>query len=569
MKKLLLIITSFFLFLGVGAQTSVWDGSASAWSKGDGTKDNPFLIESAAHLAYLSQQTAMSQTYDGHYFRLETDIDLNNRAWIPVGGRNMQGNESGYPFRGVFDGNNKTVSNLSVNFPNQKCIGLFGSLYGATIKNLNISGNISYIGKEYFGAIAGDIDQCQIINCSNQSNIIVNDGGFIGGIVGRANDSFFWKCSNNGNISGTSRIAGIVGDAGDCIINDCNNKGQISAEHTTGGIGGYVGDITFINCYNNGSVEATTTNGGCGGIAGSIYQSSSSLCTITNCYNTGTLTGIKDVGGIVGEVSYSISLNNSYNMGIITANNNFGAIIGKIGTNTDVSNCYYLNTCIAKNNDYGISQTSENMKTQLFVNTLNASQDVTPWKIDNSQNDSYPVLIVSPYVKTLAATNITDRLALLNGIVLKGEEEIVSQGFRFKKYGTSSYSTEIVNGNNISSSIICESASGYIFQAFATTASGTYYGDEQTFVTTGTAGIENVDQSKSAVYPNPSSTYIHIPYRYGNEESVLYIYDNSGKQVDIKILNVSDTEMTIDVSSLKKGVYFYKLNNASGKFVVN
>ena len=588
MKKLLLIITSFFLFLGVGAQTSVWDGSASAWSKGDGTKDNPYLIESAAHLAYLSQQTAMKQAYEGLYFRLETDIDLNNIEWTPIGGRNMLGEEaySNY-FSGFFDGNNKTVSNLKIDTPDKDYTGLFGavesysvipevkdlSVISGIVKGSHAAGVICYLGGRIIncsnaatveavnsgaGIVADGSFDCEIIGCVNSGNI---SGYSVGGIVETAYDCLIHNCRNSGNISG-DYASGIV-EAGDGKIMNCRNDGDVTGGNIAGIVRYDLGDgVIILSCVNTGNLTGTSTTGG---IASYI---DSPVSIIRNCYNTGTISSTLRSGAIVGGAE-ECTVENCYNIGTVSGTSRSGAIVGS-AENAVFTNCHYLNTCIAKNNDYGISQTSENMKTQLFVNTLNASQDVTPWKIDNSQNDSYPVLIVSPYVKTLAATNITDRLALLNGIVLKGEEEIVSQGFRFKKYGTSSYSTEIVNGNNISSSIICESASGYIFQAFATTASGTYYGDEQTFVTTETAGIEEVDQSKSAVYPNPSSTYIHIPYKYGKERSVLlYVYDNSGKQVDIKILNVSDTEMTIDVSSLKKGVYFYKLDTVSGKFVVN
>lgn len=72
------MLSSRFLFLGVDAQTGTWDGTVSAWTQGNGTESNLYLIESALQLAYSSQQVIIGQGYEKKYFRLETDIDLNN-----------------------------------------------------------------------------------------------------------------------------------------------------------------------------------------------------------------------------------------------------------------------------------------------------------------------------------------------------------------------------------------------------------------------------------------------------------------------------------------------------------
>lgn len=64
-----------------------------------------------------------------------------------------------------------------------------------------------------------------------------------------------------------------------------------------------------------------------------------------------------------------------------------------------------------------------------------------------------------------------------------GSENITSKGFRYKKYGTGNYSTISVSGTNFTTTISCDAYSGYLFQAYATTASGTVYGDELSFTT--------------------------------------------------------------------------------------
>ena len=70
------------------AQTSVWDGSRKLWTRGTGTESDPYLIESAEHLAFLSYMVGKAFDTQGVYFKLTTDIDLNgseDNQWIPIG----------------------------------------------------------------------------------------------------------------------------------------------------------------------------------------------------------------------------------------------------------------------------------------------------------------------------------------------------------------------------------------------------------------------------------------------------------------------------------------------------
>ena len=53
MKKTIAIIAFFCVGLMAGAQTSVWDGSRAIWTRGNGTENDPYLIESAQNLAFF------------------------------------------------------------------------------------------------------------------------------------------------------------------------------------------------------------------------------------------------------------------------------------------------------------------------------------------------------------------------------------------------------------------------------------------------------------------------------------------------------------------------------------
>ena len=58
MKKITKIIAAMALSVMLSglsmAQVSVWDGSAEPWTHGSGTEEDPYLIESAANLAWMS-----------------------------------------------------------------------------------------------------------------------------------------------------------------------------------------------------------------------------------------------------------------------------------------------------------------------------------------------------------------------------------------------------------------------------------------------------------------------------------------------------------------------------------
>lgn len=125
--------------------------SAAPFSSGDGSSGNPYRISTAADLVAIAQQVNNSGTehYDGVYFKLSNNIDLGGKEWTPIGK-----NDSTYFFKGVFDGNGHTISNLTIT---QKTDGGFLGLFGCsrgTIQNLIIKDvNITGSGQGRAGAI--------------------------------------------------------------------------------------------------------------------------------------------------------------------------------------------------------------------------------------------------------------------------------------------------------------------------------------------------------------------------------------------------------------------------------
>ncbi|MDY4622142.1 MAG: dockerin type I repeat-containing protein [Eubacteriales bacterium] len=92
-------------------------------------------------------------------------------------------------------------------------------------------------------------------------------------------------------------VGGVVGDSYRCTISNCYNVGSVTGEREVGGIVG-TNTSTVDNCYNTGSVTGIES---VGGVVGCNWCSSA----VTNCYNTGSVTGLGSVGD-EGESSWGV-----------------------------------------------------------------------------------------------------------------------------------------------------------------------------------------------------------------------------------------------------------------------
>ena len=49
------------------------------------TQEDPYLITNGAELRYLANQVNSGNAYDGSYFELISDININDKEWTPIG----------------------------------------------------------------------------------------------------------------------------------------------------------------------------------------------------------------------------------------------------------------------------------------------------------------------------------------------------------------------------------------------------------------------------------------------------------------------------------------------------
>ena len=272
--------------------------------EGEGTAANPYKIQNVDDLKLLAQKVNGGVTYEGKHFQLTVDIDLNNEPnWTPIGTEDTL-------FQGTFDGGGHQITNLKIG--KREYGGLFGNVWGATIQNCNVTGEVN--GYNYSGGIVGYAnDNTHILNCSFQGNVEGN-GQDRGGIVGSTSIGCDVSgCFVTGTVTGGNCVGGIAGN-GVGTIKNCYALADVTAAgDSAGGIAGYAYNLSIENCYYSGKVSS---NGNAGGIAGIARNSE-----IQNCVSLAErVTGVWKVNRIAGKNSAKLTDNYAWSGTTINGN---------------------------------------------------------------------------------------------------------------------------------------------------------------------------------------------------------------------------------------------------------
>lgn len=270
--------------------------------EGSDTEQDPYRITSVAQL------NAMRDDLDAHY-KLTADINLGNATWTPIGAFSpAEGSETGedpdpaYAFTGTFDGDNHTISNLTV--IGDTAVGLFGCVgEGGTIKNLTVK-DVNVTGSCMAAAVAGYAYKAAVENVTltatenGENTITANAMGadetamapnMVAGIVGAGMDSTLTNCTVK-NTTLTANGLNAATALGDNV-------------HDIGLVGGGLEGCTLSGC--SASDSTVTVTGpyafGIGGLSGCAMSSDK----VENCSVTGVEIKAEGnnaylVGGLVG-----------------------------------------------------------------------------------------------------------------------------------------------------------------------------------------------------------------------------------------------------------------------------
>ena len=250
----------------------------------DSDNDGAVEISTLGQLQWFAYQINCGKTLNAV---LANDIDLD--------GKNVVIGTAANPFSGVFDGKGAKITNYNLDV-SENDRGLFGVVYGGTVKNFEISGEITVNGDYgYIGGAAGRAKGGAVIS-GIVSNVNISGSGtakHIGGVVGSSESLKgvldVKMCMYNGNMNLPNTkdcIGGIVGYANDFVtVSYCGFSGSV-----TGMKGGSVGGILgYVNNKNFGGLKSSFAKGYSNGAAliGTVRECSDS---IKDCvYGEGTV----------------------------------------------------------------------------------------------------------------------------------------------------------------------------------------------------------------------------------------------------------------------------------------
>lgn len=270
--------------------------------------------------------------------KLMNDIDCSSvSSWTPIGNGTFTPTESGSvsatwtepAFKGTFDGQNHAIKNLKMTGSpaNYAPYGLFGLLYGATVKDLVL------------GAASGDTGALTV---TPQGRM---DAGTVAGVSYGStvqNVTNYYPMTIAENTSSVRACLGMVGyvygdaTSGLSTVSGLNNYGKITADNgantangATGfqvaGIAGFgntgAADVTnqISNCVNYADIEAET------GRSAGILAAANTRTAISNCTNRGNILNTfsgesgSRIAGICVILGSGTSMTNCSNYGDVIA----------------------------------------------------------------------------------------------------------------------------------------------------------------------------------------------------------------------------------------------------------
>ena len=329
----------------------IWDGESKEEITPSENEEGEteYVVNSAAELAWLADfvngltaSTFATRTSAEVNFVLNTDIDLNNMPWTPIGTPESN-------FVGTFYGNGHSIKNLNIVVETAKegkaFMGFFGYAKNTTIKDLtfeNVNVNVACLdidhSQGHIGAVVGSLEGTSTIeNLTVKGDIKVyatqdaNGASRVGVVVG----------GNLGNGKVTMKNVHVIANEGSYLIAN-NNTGALAGqlmgvnkfENCTSNIdvtvnkffaGGLIGIAgtadNFINCHTTGDIAVVAGREGrhndeyrVGGIAGGWTDGKNNTCTLIDCTYTGNISGNNVDGSVADPLDYAGYVGRGYTL---------------------------------------------------------------------------------------------------------------------------------------------------------------------------------------------------------------------------------------------------------------
>lgn len=253
MKRMISLLLLLCLCAGLILPAAAADASVPAdyWTD-SGNYTEPTIdpatrtvtITSAAELAWVAWKSMQGTTFGEYTILLENDLDLSAHLWMPIGGRDKDGNGSdANAFAGVFDGQgHKIYGMVCVDSDDsyKNYTALFGVVSDGEIRNLSVEGSVSaydsaaiLIGRFTGGSV--------VLNCSVAGTIDTSAKNSVGALIGKASGGNIYHCFANCvfSIRDSQYRGKFLGSSSAAVVNCCWNAETMEQPL----------DDNFENCY--------------------------------------------------------------------------------------------------------------------------------------------------------------------------------------------------------------------------------------------------------------------------------------------------------------------------------
>ncbi len=416
-----LLAASMVMSLLCVTALAVEEGAELDWNASE------IVISDVETLKAFAEKVNGGTTFQGQTVTLGADLDLANEAWTPIG-------TSDNPFKGTFEGGNKTVSNLTVTGENS-FVGLFGrTMAPAVVKDLTVN-NAAVSGRQCVAALVGSAYTGAVTNCHVTGDIKITGSYDVGGLTGYGYAKYE-NCSVVGNdgsfVTGTYKEANLEGDnVGGLIGYFAEGSGAMTscrAENLTvtgtRKVGGLIGsthaDRSLIDCSaknvavgTNATAEYANDNlktMGIGGLIGLFNSASGGKlenCAVENI----TLTNENGVTAKLGYISGGGRASAEFNVPEMTFTN--VAISGvNTGSNADIHSPIISGNMVLTEN------TVAEVDGQYFESIQSA--------LDSAESGDVVEVLVGEHTESIAMPLQSVILRGADGAVLKGKVDFAA-----------------------------------------------------------------------------------------------------------------------------------------------
>ena len=445
------------------ASVSVWDGTSSDTSCYS-FATNEIVINSAAQLRGIADMSNNGFDFSPYTIRLNTDIDLNGKDWIPFTN-----------YGGVFDGKGHTISNGNIKASDSDGTGFFGRLNKVTtIKDLVFKKMTTRSDTFLKLAIVAGANSA---NGTTFKNVDLYNC-FVTGYTGYAdNKGGFYLCDSTGAIR----------------IEDCDVYFGVYNSYESSGIA----------CSINGEYQSKIVNcnvfGTCliGGTFKNVFVSNGNDNTIVeNCYSDLWPSKINSIDGIEDEFTeeqkqlLSGQLNTVLSLSFADSCkvSNSGALLesatlgnkdissnlqhGRTYVDANSFNSFSIKFAIADELAVTVDGNAQTLATNEFSTTLNEGvHDISVVLKKGSFRKAYKLLV--GFEKLFAIYDSNGNTVAQKG--LTAHVDSYASGYTLKQIATSQYVSFTVNGSAIASDGVALTNRGGDLGYF-TTISATYNG---------------------------------------------------------------------------------------------